>query len=81
MASTVFRNQPIIKKGEQLKSLYKLTKGSAYLLDESHNEVALVEAPCYLNLAEVIYQSPIILTIKAEGRCEVLKIMIKQKHK
>jgi hypothetical protein len=40
-----------------------------------------LKPPCYLNLPEVIYDSPAGKTVKAEGRCEVLKVRLKDIHK
>lgn len=77
----VFHNQPIINKGETLTSLYKLVKGNAVIIDQRGFTVLVLKSPSYLNLPEIIYDSPAIKTVRAEGRCEVLKVRAKDIHK
>lgn len=77
----VFHSQPIINRGETLSCIYKLIRGTAAILDPQGNPQLLLKPPLYLNLPEAIYETPAIKTVRAEGRCEVLKVRVKDVHK
>jgi hypothetical protein len=77
----VFHSQLILNKGETLTCIYKLVRGTAAVLDAQGNPALLLRPPAYLNLPEVIYEAPAGKTVRAEGRCEVLKVGVKETHK
>lgn len=81
MSSIVFHNQLIINKGENSSYVYKLARGTACILDSHSNPILTLKPNSYLNLAEVLYECCSTKTVKANGRCEVLKVRAKDAHK
>ena len=51
MSSIVFDNQLIINKGETPSYIYKLTRGTACILDANSNPILTLRPNNFLNLA------------------------------
>lgn len=80
MKPIIFKNQSIICLGDNTNSLYRLTSGKAEIVDNDHT-IQELEAPCYLNLVENVFECDSLKTVKAVGRCQVVKMKLGDKHR
>lgn len=81
MEVSIFTNQIIFNRNDSLPALFKLNAGVAAILDPHGRTLKQLTAPSYLNLIEELYHTAALKTVKAQGKCQITKIKVKDSHR
>jgi hypothetical protein len=81
MEVSIFTNQIIFNRTDSLPTLFKLTAGVAVIIDSQGRILKQLPAPSYLNLIEELYHTTALKTVKAQGKCQITKIKVKDNHR